>query len=341
MNMQNIVDIIPQALNEPVANVISDPLGSVTRAADYLLLLSYCTSAFSNYTTARPDTNGKTRSDVSGINFPKSITGVRLSPEVNYFYQSEWEYLYSGHQSAARNLSAVTRLILTIRIVCNYITVFKVSQVNALVNKIRLAFIKIPPLALVLSELARAAFVVTESVLDVADLRSGYSVPFVKSATQWICSPSGIAELMQRLASTGAPSTNTDADGNRVGFNRKNDGLTYNNYMMIFFIGKTTLGLEYASNQLADRIVQLIEWNVINYKNKIGDKPRGERPEAMAAALAADNVFRMNTMYTNFRISTKIDLRMLFLSMPFTYADWNLIEPPQHFPMEVASRRGY
>ena len=160
--MREIAKIMPQVSKEPVSNVISDPLGSVTRAADYLLLLSYCTSVFSNYITARPDSTGKKRGELSGINFPKSITGVVLSPEVNYFFQSEWEYLYNGSDNAAKNLSAVSRLIFIVRLICNYITVFSVREVTMIVTSIKTAFAWCPPMAIVLGELARAAFVAAE-----------------------------------------------------------------------------------------------------------------------------------------------------------------------------------
>jgi len=329
MDMQNIVDIIPQALNEPVANVISDPLGSVTRAADYLLLLSYCTSAFSNYTTARPGANGKTRADISSINFPKSITGVPLSPEVNYFFQSEWEYLYNGDRSAAKNLNAVTRLIFTIRLICNYITVFSVSEVTNIITSIRTAFSWNPILSLVLGELARAAFVAAESAVDVSILRGGHKIPLIKSgkSNEWKCSPSGIAAALANVA--------TDSATSSSGSNDK--GLSYSNYLLFFFVSKGVVSSD-PSADLIKRTADLIEWNVINYKNGVfSDEGK------MAGALSDGSRFKLVDMKTDFSLTTTVDMRMLFLSMLFAqdFSNKRGIGMPATMPVVVTDHRGY
>jgi len=329
MNMQDIVKIIPQALNEPVTNVISDPLGSITRAADYLLLMSYCTSAFSNYITARPDINGKTRSGLGGINFPKSITGVPLSPEVNYFFQSEWEYLYNGDHNAAKNLNAVTRLIFVVRLICNYITVFSVTEVTTVITAIRTAFAWNPPLALILGELARAAFVAAESAVDVATLRAGQKVPLIKNGRsgEWRCSPSGVAKALSDITSDKV---------NPVG--RVNEkGLSYSNYMIFLFVAKGLTSSD-PSADLIKRTADLIEWNIINYKNGIySDEGK------MSGALSNGDRFKLIDMKTDFSLTTTVDMRMLFLSMLFAqdFSDTRGIGMPTTMPVVVTDYRGY
>ena len=330
MNMREIADIIPQASNEPVASVISDPLGSVTRAADYLLLLSYCTSVFSNYTTARPDSTGKSREDLGSISFPKSITGVPISPEVNYFFQSEWEYLYNGSESAAKNLSAVSRLIFVVRLICNYITVFSVREVNLIITGIRAAFAWSPPLSLLLGELARAAFVAAESAIDVATLRAGHKVPLIKSGKtgEWICSPSGITKALAEIA------TDTATPGD----DKKDDkGLTYSNYLVFFFIAKGLINSD-ASSDLVQHTADLIEWNVVNYKSRsYSDEGK------MAGALSEGNRFRLIDMKTDFSLTTTVDMRMLFLSMVFAqnFSASRGIGMPSTMPVAVTDYRGY
>jgi len=329
MDMRDIADIIPQSKNEPISDVLSDPINSVTAAADYLLLLTYCTSMFSNYTTARPDTNGKSRDEVGEINFPKTITGVPMSPEVNYFFQSEWEYLYKGDNNASNNLSAVTRLIFVVRLICNYITVFSVSEVNTVVNGIRTAFAWSPPLALILSELARAAFVAAESAIDVANLRTGKKVPLIKSAKsgEWICSPSGIVNALGNIS--------TDAVSNDKQSNDK--GLTYSNYMLFFFIAKGLFGSD-TGTELTARTADLIEWNVINYKGGIFSDE-----EKMTGALSDEGRFKLVDMKTDFSITTTVDMRMLFLSMVFAqnFSDSRGIGMPSTMPVVVTDHRGY
>ena len=317
--MRDVPKIISQASSEPVASVISDPLGSITKAADYLLLLSYCTSAFSNYTTARPD----------NTNFPKSLTGVPLSPQVNYFFQSEWEYLYNGSKNASNNLSAVTRLIFVVRLICNYITVFSVSEVTGIITSIRTAFAWNPPLGLILGELARAAFVAAESAVDVASLRSGNKVPLIKSGKsgEWRCSPGGIAKVMSDMA---ADTLDTNNDSN-------DKGLTYSNYMVFLFIGKAIIGSD-ASFDLTKRTADLIEWNIINYESQsFSDEGK------FAGALSAANRFKLVDMKTDFSITTNVDMRMLFLSMVFAqnFSGSRGIGIPSAMPVAVTDHRGY
>jgi len=329
LNIKNIEDMISQAANEPVANVISNLTGSVISAADYLLLLSYCTSIFSNYTTARPDSTGKSKNDLSSINFPKTITGTLLSPEVNYFFQSEWEYLYSGDENAAKNLSAISRLIFIVRLICNYISVFSVSEVTAVITSIRTAFIWNPPLGLILGELARAVFVAAESAYDVATLRAGYKMPFIKSGKsgEWVCSPSGISKV---LADISADTVSTEK-------NKNDKGLSYSNYMVFFFIAKALTGTN-AESELTQRTANLIEWNVINYKQDIlSDEGK------MAGALSDGGRFKLIDMKTDFSLTTTVDLRMLFLSMLFAqnFSDSRGIGMPSAMPVTVTDYRGY
>ena len=337
MNMQDITKLIPQAMNESVTDVISNPTLSLTRAADYLLLLSYCTSVFSNYTTTKPDSVGKTRSDLSEINFPNSITGIPLSPEVNYFFQSEWEYLYNGNENASKNLSSVTRLIFLVRLICNYITVFSVNDVTRVVETIRAAFVWSPPLGLILGELARAAFVAAESTIDVATLRAGHSVPLIKSGKsgEWKCSLSGIKKLLADVAS------NNFGGGEKNETNEKKEtdekGLSYSNYLTFFFVGKALLGGD-AATELAKHTANLIEWNVVNYTNGIfSDESK------MEDALSETSRFKLIDMKTDFSLCTTVDMRMLFLSMVFAqdFSSSRGIGMQTTMPVTVTDHRGY
>jgi len=334
LNMLEIVKMIPEALASPVLRVIQDPFGAAGGMGDYLLLLTYSTSMFSNYATTRPASVGKTRDDLSGIAFTKSITGVPMSPEVNYFFQSEWEYLYHGSENAGKNLSAVTGLLFMLRFVCNYIKVFSVSEVSAIVSSIQAAFSWAPPLGLVLGELARAAFVAAETLVDVAALRSGHRVPLFKNVAkgEWVCSPRGLLKALSDVAAGGA------VDGSKF---KSEKGLAYSHYMLFLFLGKAVayVGRDGdAATELAKRTGNLIEWNVINYRS--GSKANEAK---MAAALAASNRFRLEDMKTDFSITTTVDLRMLFLSMAFArrFSDSRGIGAPPAMPVTVTAYRGY
>ena len=332
LNILNILAMIPEAVSAPIVNIISDPLGSAAAASDHLLLLTYSTSMFSNYTTTKPDSIGATRNNLSAVNFTKSISGVPISPEVNYFFQSEWEYLYNGSENAGQNLSAVTRLLFLIRLISNYIAVFNVAEVNSIVMSIKTAFSWNPPLAIILGELARAAFAAAETVVDVAALRSGYKVPLFKNITagEWVCTPSGLMRALSDIA------LNESVDGGR--FNNEK-GLSYSNYMLFFFITKAIfyIGSEGdAATELAKRTGNLIEWNVVNYRSGAN-----ANESQMAAALGGADRFYLRDMITDFSIGHSVDLRMLFLSMPLAQRGVGGVVPPRTMPIEALDYRGY
>ena len=334
LGILDIVKLIPEAIGSNVMKAVHDPLGTLADAGDYFLLLTYCTSMFSNYTTTRPESIGKTKESLNEINFTESVTGVPISPEVNYFFQSEWEYLYEGSSNAGKNLNAITKLIFIVRLVCNYISVFSVSEVTMVVSGIQTAFAWCPPLGIILGELARAAFVAAETLIDVAVLRSGHKLPLIKKAAnqEWVCSPSGVVKAISNIVSGESNDSKGTDDEN---------GFSYSNYTLVFFIAKAVFYTgpdRDASTELANRTANLIEWNMINYQNGIcADE------EKMTEALAAEDRFRLADMGTDFSIITTANMRMLFLSMIFAqnFSDARGIGMPATMPIVAIDYRGY
>ena len=327
-SMPNIMSIhseITYISRSPIMGVISDPAGSAAQVADYLLLLAYGTSMFSNYTTGRPENNNATRENMHDFNYSTSLTGVPISPEVNYFFQSEWEYLFNGSDNANSNLNAITRLLFLTRLICNYITVFAVVEISAVVNTIRAAFAWSKPLALILSELARAAFVTAESLMDVANLRSGNSVSLVKRHTEWKCTPGNTLTMLSsiRLGKLSGSST------------ASNTGLNYSNYMVLFFVADALFSKD-ATDRLATQIGSLIEINMNNYMNLIYSDE-----EKMRVIWQNEDRFKLSEMVTDFTVSFTVNMRMLFLSIPFAQRGINGIIPPLGFPVTTIDHRGY
>ena len=343
MSIVDILSLIPQAIADPIVSVVTDPLDCLASAGDYLLLLTYNTSMFSNYTTTKPDSIGKTKDELEDISFTKSVTGIPISPEVNYFFQSEWEYLYNGSNEAGENLSAITKLLFLVRLVCNYIAVFQVSEVTTIVTSIQAAFVWAPPIGLILGELARAAFAAAETLIDIASLRSGHKVPLIKSVAsgEWVCSPSGIVNAIANVAIDVLSESDDDDDDSDDGTDDDEKGLSYSNYVLVFFVAKSVfyIGSERdGATELAKRTANLIEWNVINYKEKINADE-----EKMTAALEVEDRFKLEKQKTDFSLTTTANIRMLFLSMPFAvnYFDNNGLSRLVTLPVTVTDYRGY
>jgi hypothetical protein len=87
---------------------------------------------------------------------------------------------------------------------------------------------------------------------------------------------------------------------------------------------------------LAERTGQLIEWNIINYKNGVNADE-----SAMIGVVNKADAFRLKNAYTDFSVTTTVDLSMLFLSMPFAQGGVNGVVPPKTMEVTVTDYRGY
>jgi hypothetical protein len=348
------LDNIKKSLkNNIILDVIADPVGTLANAGDYTLMLSYGLYSFSNYSTNKGLNGGGVPAHTGDKAKPEiqTPTGIPLGVRMNYFYQSEWEYLYNGSKYAGANLNAVYKLMFIIRLACNYITVWKVPGVTAIVKSIY----AIPFVGFILGELFRALVVVGESLVDISNLRNGYLVPIIKRPAEWNLVGANMVKLIK------GTTTNT-ADG-------RNRGLSYENYMLIFFVAQAAFSFggggieskylnnssgnfEAAARQLATRTSTLIELNMIHYtKNfhtltngNIHNKSRSDyqaREKAMTAALNEQDRFWMHNMATSFSITTNAELRMLFLSQPFAQRGVNGVVPPSVIDISVTDFRGY
>ncbi|MDR1640538.1 MAG: DUF5702 domain-containing protein [Clostridiales bacterium] len=314
MSILDILKNIATAVDNDIIGVFKDPLGKLGEAGDMTLLLTYDAAMFSNYTTTKPNSIGKSDEEKKKL-YKKTLSGVTMSPKVNYFYQSELEYLYEGSNDAGKNLNAVTKLLFMVRLICNYISVFSVPEITNIVTSIQSAFAWCPPLALVLGELARAAFAAAETVCDVAALRSGHNVPLLKNATTWICSPTKVTGAIESLMgdnddTSESDSEDAESDNEYASGGDSEDGISYSTYLMFFIIAKAPIygGMEAWANELGKRTKQLIEWNIINYKGEVNADEA-----AMSTRASAPEAFRLDRANTGFSVKTTLDLSMLFI----------------------------
>lgn len=291
-------NLTKDALNSDIISKIGDVFGE---AGDKLLLLTYDTEMFSNFTT------------VSGT---KTMSGVPMSTEVNYFFQSELEYLYNGDESSAvSNIRTVTGLVFLVRFVFNYMSTFIIADVN---NELTTLSAVAGPYAGVVRELARLGYALAESAIDMKEILSSPSrgTPLLKiGVDQWTFSINGsldnIADTLVDVA--------TQEQGS------KEDGMFYIDYVRIFLLFKD-------GNELANRTANLIEWNLTNKKYNIASDEK-----AMSNATLVD----MSKLHTDFTITTTANFRMLFLSMPFAQKGVNGVVPPKTTPITVTDDRGY
>ncbi|MDR2360811.1 MAG: DUF5702 domain-containing protein [Oscillospiraceae bacterium] len=327
LSIWDTINNIGETFDDGLLDVFEDPLEYLGRTGDMLLLLAYDAAMFSNYTTAKPESIGKSAAEKVGL-YEKTASGVTISPAVNYFYQSEWEYLYNGEQDAGKNLNAVTKLLFAVRFVCNYITAFSISSVTEIVTSIQETFTWGSMRGIVLSEFARVALVASETIVDVASLRTGYKVPFIKSGAEWICDPEDVTDAVYNILDNGGENAALESA----------EGLSYSAYLLFFILAKTPIegDIDTWSDTLGARTGQLIEWNIINYESGANADEN-----QMAIAAADPNAFQLANAYTGFSMTTKIDLRMLFLSMAFAQDGINGVVPPKTLEVSATDYRGY
>lgn len=303
-----------------------DFLGKLSNAAgeagNKLLLLVYDTEMFSDFSCPGKDDEG----------YPKeNMAGIALSRDVNYFFQSELEYLYNGNLSdAVANLKSVAGMMLLIRFVLDYVASFSISEVNAIVNGVKSALAWTGPFAILAGELARLGLSIGEAAIDVSRLRGGDEVAVFKTNDSWRLSIRGLIDASTDGLTEDAVDAAFDAAGVGGSDRRTSDddeGVTmgYTDYMRFFL-------LLVPGDTLADRTRDLIELNVTNYRDGIN---------AVKEKMAEAERYDLEKVFTGFTLTTTLDLRMLFLSMPFAQEGVNGVIPPKMLPISVTDYRGY
>lgn len=318
------------ALNDSLLSRISNAGNS---AANKLLLLAYDSEMFSCYATnaGYSGTEQEARDEPT----EKSMAGIPLGIKVNYYFQSELEYLYHGNLNSAKaNLVVVTGMILLVRFVMDYTASFAINAVNATVEAVESALSVLGPGAIVVGELVRLVMAVGESVFDVSRLKDGSTVVLYKTNETWTFSLSGVLNEIKKgaaqsvdvdsLMSMGSSSAG-DGDSDKTGF-------VYKDYVRLFL-------LLVDGDVLAQRTAKLIELNVTNYKNKIGDNAdRSAREAAMSGA----ELFDLRKAVTDFSVTTSVVMKMLFLSSPAAQSGYvNGVVPPGSKELVVTDYRGY
>jgi len=306
---------LKNAMNDSFFTGIGDALNN---AANKVLLLTYASEMFSCYATPN--------SAKDGVEAQLTMTGIPLSTDVNYFFQSELEYLYHGNQTnAIKNLQSITGMILLVRFVFNYVSCFAINSVNATVNSIKTSLAWAGPIAIAVGELARVAIALGESVIDVGRLKDGAMVAVLKTNETWRFSIRGLVDAAAgKVNKLAASDLKYDKD------NDEGIALGYKDYLRVFL-------LFVDGNKLASRVCDLIELNMTTKTCGFGSNDR----EAMEKAMAEAERYDMSKAVTGFSLTTNVNLKMLFLSMPFAQKGLNGTIPPGTLHISATDYRGY
>ena len=307
-------DKTKEALDSSILASLGNLLGE---AADKILLLTYDTEMFSCWSVKEGD---------------ETMSGIPLSTEMNYFYQSEQEYLFGGSKVASVNLLEVAGTLLLIRFVFNYVASFVIEEVENVVAMIKTALSWLGPIGIGIGELARAAIALGESVIDVGRLRAGdEDVALFKGTPQteedWRLSLTNLtASALNDINGINIKGQLADAAGTDSARSAPSYvALTYQDYLRIFLLLKD-------GDTLANRTIDLIQFNMTNYTRGLN---------ADEAAMISAEKYNMADMMTDFSITTTVDMKMLFLSMPFARNGIDGVIPPETLRLSVTDYRGY
>lgn len=314
---------VKNALDDNLLNRLADAGGA---AADKLLLLTYDSEMFSCYATN--DGYSGTEAQEQAEPTEDNMAGIPLGIKVNYYFQSELEYLYNGDLTNCKsNLKAVTGMIFLVRSIMDYIASFTIDSVNDTVRMVEEALAFLGPGAIGIGELVRLVMVLGEGVTDVSRLKNGCKVVLFKTNDTWRFSLGG---LLDQIADGVVGDLSSGSFGS--GKDDDNSGFVYKDYIRLFL-------LLVDGDVLAQRTAKLIELNVTNYRDGIGEKGgRTAREQAISAA----TLFDMSKAVTDFSVTTTVNLRLLFLSSPAVRKGYvNGVVPPNTKELAVTDHRGY
>ena len=179
-------------------------------------------------------------------------------------------------------------------------------------------------LGIAIGELARFAFGLGESVLDLTDMRNGKAVPLFKTDKTWQLSVGNLAERAMTMARNGKDSATNNVE--------TQNGWYYIDYLRIFLLLKD-------GNTIAERMEDLIELNVTNAKNKVYQK--GQDIAGSEDKITGVDYFELDKQAVSVKVTTKVDLRFLFFPMGHFQNGIEGIAPPKSMPINCEDYRGY
>ena len=65
-----------------------------------------------------------------------SLTGIKMSKDVNYLYGAELEYLLGGHNQSSANLNKSRNIICGVRLTLNFASTYTIKEVNDAIKAI-------------------------------------------------------------------------------------------------------------------------------------------------------------------------------------------------------------
>lgn len=182
--------------------------------------------------------------------YDESLTGIKISQDVNYLYGAEIEYLLSGYDTSDKNLTYARNYICTIRTTMNFISTYTIDEIDSAIKTVAnlaaeavaasgVGAVAAPLVRFAVSGALRAAIAGIETASDWKLLKERKAVIFYKNECKELNTIGAIASLLDGELDTSADTEEKDTFK-----------LTYEDYMyvlMYLFVDASTL-LQRTSN---------------------------------------------------------------------------------------------
>ncbi len=189
--------------------------GAGTALLDKFLVTSYDFGMFSSRVSGiRPESEEEQVQAQGEAYFDESLTGYKISENINYLYGAELEYLLSGHNSSRDNLNASRNIICGIRLTMNFASTYRITEINTVISTIAnsaaaaaavtVVGAAVAPLVRVaVSGALRAAVAAIETAADWKTLKERKTVTFFKTDLTQLESLDAISALLDGEVSGG------------------------------------------------------------------------------------------------------------------------------------------
>lgn len=209
----NVTDTADSMSDEETTSFLK-ALGDIAATErDKLYLVEYMRNMFSCYTTnidpdaGNPNVEEKKDKEVGSQyenkdDFEKTLSGIAISADNNYYYGGECEYiLWGGTPSSAVNKTKAS--IFGIRFILNLIYAMSAPDINALTFEWATVIAGWTVFGVpIVQTVLKIALALAESAYDLNQLCLGKSVPLYKSSTTWAMSPQGMINVTKKTAAT-------------------------------------------------------------------------------------------------------------------------------------------
>lgn len=190
-----------------------------------------------------------------------SLTKVKMSPDVNYLYRAELEYLFGGNTDSKKNWNAARNTICSVRMAFNFASTYSITKINVAINKVAnmaaeavaasgVGLAVAPLVRVAVSAAIRAAIAGMETAAEWAQLKDRESVLLYKKEI-------GDFEIVKQLDDI------IGGEESVLGEEKKSEGieLSYEDYLYLLML------LVVKTDTLTDRTADLITLNVNQSQN--------------------------------------------------------------------------